>query len=178
MKKIIFFLFFSFALTVLSFAQNVTKSDSLLSKADTLAPYLKVPFIPPFNIIRLDSSHFTKDDLPKKKNVVVVCFSPTCSHCRNQMETILADLDKFETTEFVWVTGAQLDVLKEFVSAYALDKYPNIHVGKEDKRFLPEFYKITHVPFIALYDKKGKLVQGFDKNLTAQAILDCYKPLH
>jgi cytochrome oxidase Cu insertion factor (SCO1/SenC/PrrC family) len=171
MKKIVFFLLISFSLPVFAFAQEVAKADTVAP----LPPYLKVPFIPPFDIIQLDSSHFKKENLPKNKKVVVVCFSPTCSHCRGQMETILADLDKFENTEFVWVTGAQMDVLKEFVKEYALEKYPNIHVGKEDKRFLPEFYKITHVPFIALYDKKGRLVQGFDKNLTAQVILDCYK---
>ena len=49
------------------------------STAAPEAPYLRFPNVPPFKILKVDSStYFTKDDLKKHKYTMVMFFSPTC----------------------------------------------------------------------------------------------------
>jgi len=129
---------------------------------DTLPPYKKVPVVPPFKLLRTDSSWFAKDDLPAKKPVVVIYFSPDCSHCQLEMKEITDSMQLLDKAFFVLASFKQMDEIKEFSDKYHLQNFSNIVVGRDTKYFIPSFYKVRFTPFIAVYDKHGKLVKAFE----------------
>jgi hypothetical protein len=48
-------------------------------------------------------------------------------------------------------------------------------MGRDEKFALPPFYRIRNLPYLALYDKKGKLITTFEGNQKADIILDAFK---
>ena len=76
-----------FALALICFAFNMQAQV-----ADTaLAPYKRYPTLPPLQILLGDSTtKYTKEDLPRKKPVLFMLFSPDCSHCQHTAEEMLA----------------------------------------------------------------------------------------
>jgi hypothetical protein len=43
-----------------------------------------------------------------------------------------------------------------------MDKFPNVRFARDPQYFIPSFFRVTRIPFIAQYDKSWKLVRVFD----------------
>jgi len=140
------------------------------------APYLKYPTIPPFHLLKLDStSYLTKDDIKKHHRTLVMFFSPDCDHCKHQTESILADFADFKDIEIVMATYQPFSELKEFNTHYRLFEHPNIKLGRDEKFFLAPFYKIRNLPYLALYDKKGNLITTFEGTQKVETIVKAFQ---
>ena len=139
------------------------------------APYQQVPYIPPFHILKVDSStYFTKDDLKKHRETLVMFFSPDCEHCKHQTENLLASMPKFKNIEIVMATYQPFDEMREFYKHYALDKYPNIKLGRDEKFFFVPYYRIHNLPYLALYDKNGNLITTFEGTQKSETLLGAF----
>src|SRR5438552_17692370 len=111
---------YSLALLILlcSFAAQA-QTDSLG------APYKRFPGIPPFDLLQLDSSsHLTKDKLEKKRNTLIMFFSPDCPHCQHQTEAILSAMDSLKDVQIVMATYQPFNEMTDFYTKYQLAKYP------------------------------------------------------
>jgi thioredoxin-related protein len=163
MKKIIFF-----ALLLISFTTTFAqKTDA------SLPPYKQSPTVPPLKLMRADSTFFTVKDLVKKKmGTVVILFSPTCSHCQHQAEEITSHIGDFKDVNFIFSTSYDVKDMKQYISDYGLDKFPNITIGYDKGYNMGSFYKIQSLPGIFVYDKKGQFVTNFETNVKAQTLLD------
>jgi peroxiredoxin len=144
-------------------------------QTDSVSPaYLRFPTVPPFQLLQVDSaSTFTKDDLKKNQQVLLMYFSPDCEHCQHQTEDILQDIKAFKKIQIVMATYQPFESMKSFYDKYGLAKY-NIHVGRDTKFILPPFFKIKSLPFMALYDKKGNLITTFEGNQKVNKILRAF----
>lgn len=140
------------------------------AQKDTIPPYKQVPFIPAFSIQLTDSSNFSKKDLPKNSPVVIIYFNPECGHCQQEATELSKNMDKFKKVFFVMAAYADLEKIKEFGELHGLDKFSNVKLGRETKYFLPVFYQVKTTPFSAVYDKKGKLVNGFEHGLSVEEL--------
>jgi thioredoxin-related protein len=139
------------------------------------APYLKFPTVPPFHLLKLDSTtYLTKDDLKKHRRTMIMFFSPDCDHCKHQTESILADFADFKDIEIIMATYQPFSELKEFNTHYRLFEHPNIKLGRDEKFFLAPFYKIRNLPYLALYDKKGNLITTFEGTQKAATIVKAF----
>jgi thioredoxin-related protein len=152
MKKLL--LFFSLIIAVgCTQAQIVNKQD--------------ITKIPPFKILRPDSTYFTPADLKKDKPVMIIYFSPDCSHCQHLVYDMKPKMKEFGDMQIVMVTFTEftmLKMIKNFTRDFDLAKYPNITVGTEGHTYLVQrYYQVTTTPYIAVYDHKGKLVKAFEK---------------
>jgi thioredoxin-related protein len=145
------------------------------SQTDSISPaYLRFPTVPPFEILQVDSvTMFSKSDLKKNQQVMLMYFSPDCEHCQHQTEDILHDIHSFKKIQIVMATYQPFESMKSFYEKYELAKY-NIHVGRDTKFILPPFYRIKSLPFIALYDKKGNLITTFEGNQKVNKILKAF----
>jgi peroxiredoxin len=145
------------------------------SQTDTLAPaYLRFPTVPPFQILQVDSATmFSKSDLKKNQQLLLMYFSPDCEHCQHQTEDILHDIHSFKKVQIVMATYQPFEAMKSFYEKYNLEHY-NIHVGRDTKFVLPPFYQIKNLPFLALYDKKGNLITTFEGNQKVNKILKAF----
>jgi thioredoxin-related protein len=141
-----------------------------VAQSDTTYPYKRFPTVPPFSLLQADSSLLTKAQL-KKGPVIVMFFSPSCDHCQHQVKDMLKRMADFKNTQFVLATYQPFDEMVEFISTYELNKYPNIKVGRDQKFVLPPFYHIQSLPYLALYNKKGDLVNTWQGNVPVDTLL-------
>jgi thioredoxin-related protein len=162
MKKSI--LFFSILVFVqIGFAQG----DS------TKAPYLRFPNFPPVKLLMPDSaSYFTKDDLPKKSAVMLMLFNPQCDHCQHETEEIIKHIDQFKGIQIVMTTSMLFDSMMTFREKYKLADFKNIVVAQDTHFFLPSYFMIRNLPFLAFYNKKKELISVFEGSMPIEKALE------
>lgn len=157
MKKIVLFLTLIIAAGC---SQAQTKSPEKL-------PTLNIENIPAFHILTKDSTYLTNANLKKGKPVMIIYFSPDCSHCQRMMYEMKPEMNKFKGVQIVMVTFIQtnmLKMLKEFYRDYNFAAYPNIMMGTEYPDYkVQRYYGVATTPYIAVYGHNGKLVKAFDK---------------
>jgi cytochrome oxidase Cu insertion factor (SCO1/SenC/PrrC family) len=127
-----------------------------LSQDDT-PPYKKNPAIPSFEIQKTDKSIFTNAKLKKNIPVIIIFFSPTCEHCLHQMDAMMKRVNDLKKYQIVMATYQPDEELVEFDKKYQLKKHPNFTTGRDIRYFFPPFYAIRNFPYLAFYDKQGKL---------------------
>ena len=150
-----------------SFAQN---------SADTTPPYKRFPTVPPFKLLQTDSaSILTKDNLKKNKPVLVILFNPECEHCKHETEEIIQHIDELKKVQIIMATMAQYHQMKEFYTRYKLSEFKNIKVGKDYQNMLPSFYRVSSLPYLAMYDKKGKLLTTFEGSMKIEDLIAVFK---
>ena len=139
-------------------------------------PYQRFPTIPPFKLLTIDSStYFTKTDLKKHKPLLLILFDPDCEHCRFETQEILDNIDEFKKIQIVMATILPFNMMKAFYEKYELQKFKNITVGQDFQYILPGFYLNRNLPYLALYDKKGKLLTTFEGTMKIENLLDIFK---
>ena len=127
--------------------------------------YTPPPVIPPYRILTTDSVIVTPANLKKHQSVMIIYFSPDCSHCQHLMNEMKPKLKDFSKIQIVMITFMlPLKASKVFYHDYNLAKYPNIIVGTEGHSYtVQKYYQLATTPYIAFYDKNDKLVKYFDK---------------
>jgi len=131
------------------------------AQADTVPAFKKNPHIPAFEILQTDSTWFANTDIPKNKPVVIVYFSPECGHCQLTAQEFAKSMDELKDVFLIWVSRYSPEQIKKFAEEYQLNRFENVRLGRDTKYFIPVFYDIKFTPFMAVYDKKGKLVKTY-----------------
>ena len=139
----------------------------------TQAPYLRFPTYPPVKLLNTDSAtYFTKNDLDKKSQVLLMVFNPTCEHCRHETQAILKNIDAFKDIQIVMATNMPFDSMMSFRRTYGLGQYKNIVVTQDVHYFLPTFYMMHNLPFLAFYDRHKKLISVFEGAMPIEKVLE------
>ena len=124
--------------------------------------YKRIPTIPPFSLLlSADSTIFTKQQLKKKKPVIIMVFSPDCDHCIHATEDLITNIKSFKNTEIILASSLSYETVQKFYRDLNIAAYKNIYVGYDSKRFLSSFYEVVSFPSIFLYDKKGNFKKEF-----------------
>ena len=153
-----------------SVATGFAQDDSLMK-----AGYLRFPTIPPFSLLKADSTNLTREDLARHKKTLIMFFSPGCDHCKHQTKDLLANIDQFKDVEILMATYQPIEEMQTFYNDFHLENYPNIKIGRDTKYFFVPFYKISNLPFMALYNNKGKLLTTFEGTTAAGKLLEGFK---
>jgi len=160
-----------------SFLLILTLSLSVagISQTDSIpeAPYKRFPSVPPFKLLLTDSStYLTKDDLEKKKSVMIMLFSPDCEHCNHETEDIIKNIEAFKKVQVIMATVLPFDKMIDFYKKHDLKRFDNIIVGKDVGFFFPVFYNIHTLPFLAFYNKKKELISVFPGALPVEKVIE------
>lgn len=140
--------------------------------SDTPA-FKKNPILPPISLVQVDSSILTVDMLKHQPTLVMV-FSPSCDHCKHQWEDMVKHKDQLKNIQIVMATFQPFEEMEEFYKTEKVASYPNIKMGRDEKFTLLSFYRMTQLPFQALYDKKGKLITSFESNVPVDKVLAAF----
>ena len=146
------------------------------AQADTTtAPYKRFPSLPPIQILLSDSvTMFTKADLKENKPLLLMIFSPDCSHCQHETEEMIAHKDEMKDIQIVMITLYSFEKMKDFITRYKLDQLPNVTVGRDINYFTPGFYSLRNLPFMAMYGKNGQLIGGFEGSLSIPEVIKVF----
>ena len=159
-----------FFISALLFSTGFAQTDS------TLAPYKRFPSLPPIQILLSDSTTlYTKAQIPQGKPVLFMIFSPDCSHCQNETEELKAHINELKDVQIVMITFHPLWQMNEFISKYGLAAYKNIVVGKDVNYITMGFYDLHKIPYLAMYNKKGDLIEGFEGSLPIPEVIETFK---
>lgn len=143
---------------------------------DTVPPYKRFPMVPAFRLLETDSvTLFTKEELKKDKPVLVIVFNPECDHCKHETEEILKHIDDLKKVQIVMAAMGQYAPMKEFYTKYKMSEQSNIKVGQDFQYLLPNFYRIHNLPYLAMYDKKGKLINTFEGTMKIEDLINVFK---
>ncbi len=127
------------------------------------------PAIPAYRILKPDSTYTSYTDLNKHKPVMIIYFSPDCSHCQHLMHEMKPYMKQFKNIQVVMITFTRIEfpylrLLKDFSRDFELGKYPNFTVGTEYPTYkTQQYYHVSTTPYIALYDKNGKPAHYYEK---------------
>jgi thiol-disulfide isomerase/thioredoxin len=139
-------------------------------------PYQRFPGLPPLKILMSDSATFyTKEAIPPNLPVLIMLFSPDCSHCQHETEEMMANREATKGLQIIMVTLDPLYKMNKFIADYKLNEMPNIMVGKDIYFTLPSFYDIKNLPYLALYNSKGEVFQTFEGTVSFSKVLDEFK---
>jgi len=151
-------------------------ATGVFAQSDSLkAPYLRFPTIPLFTLLKVDSSKLTRDDLSKTKKTLIMYFSPDCDHCKHQIDSMLGSMNKFQDIQILMATYQPFEQLRSFYKDYKIAGYSNIKIGRDTQFFFPPFYKILHLPFMVLYNNKGKLITTFEGTTPINKLLEAFR---
>jgi len=117
---------------------------------------------------------FSKENLPKKTAVLLMIFNPGCDHCQHETEELIKNMNSFKKIQIVMATVMPIAEMKTFIEKYNLAKYKNIVVGKDQHFFLPGFYMINSLPYLAMYDKQGKLLSTFEGTMKMEDLIKVF----
>jgi thioredoxin-related protein len=137
------------------------------------------PNIPPYRILTTDSNYITPANLKKNTRVMVIYFSPDCPHCQRLTTELKPKMKELGNTQIIMITWSlnyDLRAIKAFYHDYGLAAFPNITIGTEGyTSFVQKYYRVTTTPFIAIYDRSGKMVKSFDKPPKVQDLIAAVK---
>jgi len=165
MKKL-FILFSLIALTACTYAQDQA--------------ILNLP-IPNYKILRADSTYITQAALDRHKPVMFIYFAPDCPHCQHLMGELKENMEPFKNIQIVMIcntttTYPYFNLLKTFSHDYDLPKYKNITMGSEfPTGALIRYFHVSTTPFVAIYDRNGKMIRYFDKPPKVEDVIAAVK---
>jgi len=149
---------------------------SVTAQTDTTLLYKRFPQVPPLRLLLPDSSTvFTDKTLKKNKPLFLIVFSPDCDHCQKQTEELINNIDPFKNIQVVMATTLPFNKMKTFFTTYSLQRFKSITVGWDYQLILPSFYRMKSLPFLAFYDKKGKLIDVFEGALPLPKVIKIFQ---
>lgn len=134
------------------------------------------PQLPDFKITQSNGHVFTSQEVEAGKPLLIVYFSPECDHCQVFMKSFFKSANEFKNTQVLMITYLPLDRVVKFESEYPVSKYKNIVAGTEGMSFVVrDFYQIKEMPFAIMYDKQGKLIGKFEREIPIDKIINTLK---
>src|ERR1700760_422134 len=82
------------------------------SRAQETVDTRNIQNIPPFKILRTDSTWFTVANLKKNKPVMIIYFAPDCSHCQHMVYDMEPKMKQLAGVQIVMVTFTEFNRLK------------------------------------------------------------------
>lgn len=125
----------------------------------------KIQNIPPYRIVSApDSAIKTPANLKKNQPVMVVYFSPDCSHCQHLMYEMKGQMKDFSKIQVVMISAVDYRMIKGFYRDFGVSEYPNFTIGTEGYTYqVLKYYNVKMTPYIAIYDHKHKLLKAYEK---------------
>jgi thiol-disulfide isomerase/thioredoxin len=129
--------------------------------------------MPSFSVLKQDSTtYLNTKDIPAGKPTVLLLFGPYCPYSRAEVENITKNMKSMKDINFYFFTSSPYNEMIDFSKSFKLDQYSNITMGIDTGFYLIKYFKITGVPFTAIYTKDKKLKQTFGGNIEAKVIKD------
>ena len=102
---------------------------------------------------------------------MLVFFDPDCDHCQLATKNITEKIDQLKDVQIIMVSIYDFKKMKKFYKDYKIAKYPNIILARDGIYDLVRFYNVSAIPDVYVYDKSGKLLNHFKKDIPVDEII-------
>jgi thiol-disulfide isomerase/thioredoxin len=168
MKKIIVFI--ALITGMLNATAQVTANQPPEVKVNNLpgAP------LPNFRIqLTSDSTSFFLKDLDSNKKLVLMLYNPTCGHCIDMSKLFFENLDKFDSTQFVFVCGDMLwEYMEEYYKKTGFKKQKDVLLGMDVDFGSMQLFAYKNLPQIMVYGFDKKLIDVFYQDQPLDKIIN------
>lgn len=149
--------------------------QSAKAQTDSLAVYKRFPTLPIFNLVKLpDSSSFTRDDIGRRKETMIMLFSPDCDHCIQATKDLLQQIHLFKGVQVIMVSSNSYAMIQSFFRDNKLADHPNITMARDASFYLGTFYNLKQYPSVYLYNKKGKFIREFIGSFSMKEVAESF----
>lgn len=132
----------------------------------------------PFDITLINNKNLRAFEIKKNEPLMLMYFSPDCDHCKELTTEILKSAKTFGSKQLIMITYFPIADVKKFANDLSIQNYPNIKIGTEGMTLIVQkHYNIRTFPFVALYNKTGKLVKMFREQTPAKDIVKAMQQL-
>lgn len=129
--------------------------------------------LPAFDMQLYDSlTHLNTADIPTGQPLIVIGFSPTCTHCQAETADIIKNIDKFRNARICFTTDFPLKEMQVYYRYYKLKQYPNIIMGRDSTNSFLTYFKANTVPYTAVYDSQKRLKRVMNGQAAAANLLN------
>jgi len=130
--------------------------------------------LPEFSFMKMGGSGtLERGDLENDK-VVVVYFSPNCSHCQQLASDLGTKIDYLPEIDFVWITRFDEGEAIQFAKSTQLWGKKNIYFGLDKDAEFYRYFGDMYVPSTYIYGEDGKLLQQLSQDAMVRDIMTVY----
>jgi hypothetical protein len=126
--------------------------------------------LPSFDLLLIDSSYVNTKDIPTGKPLILIGFSPTCTHCGAEADDLLKNIDRLKDARIYFVTPFPYAQMRGFFRYFRMKRYPNVSMGRDSSDLFLPYFKASGVPFTAVFDSQKRLKKAFDGQTNADAL--------
>lgn len=138
---------------------------------ETIKTGMEGQLLPKFDLLLIDSTtHLNTSDIPSGEPLVVIGFSPYCTHCQAETRDLIKHMRQLQRSRIYFVTAFPFSSMKEFYKVFKLGKYPNIIMGRDTGDYFLKYFKANGVPYTAIFDSKKRLKQVMPGEAKAEMI--------
>jgi hypothetical protein len=135
---------------------------SMMTSGDVHAQKGKLP---PFRMQTSSGTIFKAEHLPMGKPIILIYFDPGCDHCDELLKAFFSRAGEFTKASVAMITYEHPSRLLAFEKAFHTKDHRNIYTGTEGQSFfVRNYYGISSMPFVALYNSMGDLVKEYRIN--------------
>jgi hypothetical protein len=121
--------------------------------------------LPPFRMQTSAGTIFKAENLPMGKPIILIYFDPGCDHCDQLLKAFFSSANEFEKASVAMITYEHPSRLLAFEKAFHTKDHRNLYTGTEGQSFfVRNYYGISSMPFVALYNSMGDLVKEYRVN--------------
>jgi thiol-disulfide isomerase/thioredoxin len=114
--------------------------------------------MPSFNLLLMDSiTRLNTSSIPTGQPIVLFLFNPYCPYCRAQTEEITKEIKSLSNIRFYFFSIYSHNEIKGYYKHYQLSRFTNISVGQDYDNYFGNYYPVSGVPYLAIYDINKKL---------------------
>lgn len=121
------------------------------------------------------SSYIYLRSVPRDKPFVLFYFGPYCPYCQNQMKEIIRNIDKLKNINFYLITPYSYSDMMKFYGDFKIKEYKNIITGVDSESAFAQYFRPQKIPYLAIYNRKGRLNFAFMGNLSFEQIITASK---
>lgn len=166
-KIVIAFMLLYMLFVVISKASQIT--DKVMENNTSVKINSKK--LPLFEFYTLDSIPYTKYDLEKDKNLVLVYFDPDCSLCEKSGEVFYSFKKIHESSQVIFVSHNSNDKITKYQEKFKLDTVSNITFLRCNEDDFFTLFKESNTPSYFIYNKKQELVKLINDDVPVKTIL-------
>jgi len=137
----------------------------------------RIVHIPAFELKNMKGDIVSNTDLKQHVPVLFLYFNSECDFCQAETEEIVANINKLEGIQIVFVSNEPIPQITAFQQKYKLDEYGNVKILCDYNYKFAELLGLKTIPSSFIYSKEGVLLSKNNGPMKVDYLLKSMKQM-